>query len=126
MALDLVAAAAGDLTDHPLKAGILHLGRFTAEAADDVMVVFLRRTGDVRVLAAWQVDALQLAARREEVERPEHRGATDLNVACCCVGKQVVGREVAAPPGNQTGDRTAWGGCPCMRGGHAANDTESR
>ena len=127
VALDLVAATAGDLTDHPLQAGIRDLGRFTAGAADDVMVVFLRRTGDVGVLAARQVDALELAARRQEIERPEYGRAANLDVARGSVGQEVVGREMAAPAGNQAGDDPARPGGTrrrCMR--HAADDTESR
>lgn len=110
MAVDAVAASAGDLTDHRLEARFRDFHRLAAHAADDVMVVLPRRTGDVGVLAVGQVDPLELTTRRQQVERPEDRCPADAHVVRGRVSHQVVGREVAASPRDQAGDGTPRGG----------------
>ncbi|MEP7379171.1 MAG: hypothetical protein ABI725_06355 [Chloroflexota bacterium] len=81
MAFDLEAAAAGDFTHYRLKAGVRHLDRLAAASTDDVVVVFARRAGNVGVFARGQVDALQGAPRREQVERPEYSRAANSDAA---------------------------------------------
>jgi hypothetical protein len=79
--IDCIAAAAGDLSDHRLKARILHLHRPAAVPADHVVVVLLGRTRDIGVLAAGQIDALELALLGEQVKRPENCRASDGQLA---------------------------------------------
>jgi hypothetical protein len=98
-----------DLLDGGSQPEIGHLGHGATDFADDVVVV-LRLTGDVGMVAAGQVDAFEHVELREEVEGPEDRGTADAQVLGAGVGEQVVGREMAVARGHQLSDGTPWFG----------------
>ena len=65
------------------------------------MVVMRRLTGNVGVLAARQVDALDDAEVDQDVERPEHRRAADPHAQALGVRDEVGRREVGVAPPDQ-------------------------
>ncbi len=93
--VDRVAAAAGDLAHDRLKAAVLHLDRPAAAPAHDVVVMLLRLTRDVGMVAIRQVEALQRTELGEEIQVAKERGAADGHVTSRCFVQQVGGREVA-------------------------------
>ena len=76
MRIDLVPAASGDVRYDCLKTAVLNLDRAAAVSADDVVVMLLGLTGDVRVRAGWQVErssapsSVNSSRFRKSVARP--------------------------------------------------------
>lgn len=73
------------------------------------MVVMDGVAGDVRVVAARQVDPLDRSQLGQDVERPEDGGASDAEATVVCVVDEVGRREMAVPARDQVHDRTAGG-----------------
>ena len=100
---DAIAAPAGDLLEDARHPAVAHVCRLAALGADDV-VVMGRVAGDERVLAGGQVEPLDDAEVREDVERAEDRGAADPEALAPRRGHELLGREVAAALADQAGD----------------------
>lgn len=110
--VDGVPAAARDLVDHRLKAAVLHFDGPAAAPTDDMMVVLLRRTRDVRVLAAGQVEAFERAELGEKLQVSEQRRPTDPHPPSLGVSEEVRRREVVYAIPNELSDRAARPGQP--------------
>ena len=109
--VDPIAGLPRDLAHDRSQAQVGDLGRAPTRGAHDV-VVMRRLAADVGVLARWQVEPLDSAELREDLERPEDGRAPDAEVTAARVAHQLRGREVARLLGDQHGQRAAWLGQP--------------
>ena len=73
------------------------------------MVVMDGVAGDIGVVAAGEVDALDRPQLGQDVERPKDRGASDALALARRVVDEVRCREMALPTGDQVDDRTPGG-----------------
>jgi len=94
MGVDPETGPAGDLLGEGGEAEVADLGAPTASGAHD-MVMMGRFAGDVGVLAGRQVEPLDEAEPREQVERSEDRRSPDARAPPAPVGDEVGRREVA-------------------------------
>ena len=109
MLVDPVAGPPSDLAHDRTETGVVDIPTPAAVGADDMMVMD-GVAGDVRVVAAGQVDALDRPKLRQDVEGSEDRGASDAPALARRVVDEVCRREVALPTGDQVDDRTPGGG----------------
>jgi hypothetical protein len=107
MRLDAVPTAPRDLVDGRRQAEILDLGRAPAPGAHDVVMVG-GRACDIRVLAAGQVEALEDAELREEIEGPEECRPADAQSAVPCDRLEIRSGEMAVGLGDQARDSAPW------------------
>ena len=70
------AVAAAYRVDELVHRRVIDLGRGPADPADE-MVVMVVRAGGIDVDVAFGLEPLREAVLHEEVERPEHRRATE-------------------------------------------------
>jgi hypothetical protein len=111
MRLDAVATAPRDLVDGCRQAEILDLGRAPTPGAHDVVMVG-RRAGDICVLAVGQIEALEDAELREEIEGAEQSRPANAQSAVTRDRLEIRGREMSDGFGDQARDRAAWGSQP--------------
>jgi hypothetical protein len=103
MGFDAVAAPSRDLLEDASHPAVAHVGRLAALGADDV-VMMGRIAGDERVLAGWQVQALDNSELGEDVEGAEHGGAADPEPLPSRCGHELLGGEMAAALADQAGE----------------------
>lgn len=106
MLVNAVTGPPGDLTDDQSKAGIVDLVGPAAARADN-MVVVRRLTDDVGMLAGWQVQPLDGARFREDLERPEDRRPADPEALRPGASDELGGREMTLLICDQEGKRSA-------------------
>ncbi len=106
MGLDLVAGPARQLGDADADVEVREVGHAAARHADRVMMV-VSSAGDVRVVAARQVDPLDDALLLEEGERPEHRRASHRDPVLTGGVQEVGGSERPGLPVDERGQPPA-------------------
>lgn len=121
MGIDAVAGPPRDLVGDGLHTEVLDLGRPSAARADHVMVME-RLAGDVGVLAARKVDALERVELGIQLESPEDRGSPYAQPLRARVAQQIGCREMALAVRDQLGHSAARGGDPVARTGQGGHE----
>lgn len=100
MLVDAEPGATGDLADDGLEPGIFDLGGPPAPRTHHV-VVMGGLTGDVRVLPAGEVEALDQTKVLQRVDRSKHRCPTDPETSGTALADEIGRREVTRVIGDQ-------------------------
>ena len=111
MNIDPIPAPSRHLVDDAGHPAVANVGGSPASGADDVVVV----RGLARhesVLTARQIEPLDEPELRQDLERPEHGGATHAEPSSAGRGHEVVGREVPSLLRDELGESPAWLGQP--------------